>query len=287
MVKMIISDMDGTLLNGAMKISEENSKAIKAAQNKGIEFMVATGRDRGAAAAPLQEAGIDCAMITLNGAQIFDRNGETLSAVEISKEKMRKMLAILDEHDVYYEVFTTDDIYSSSQAARVESFATELSAHMPHLTYKTAIAMASANIAMWDIAYTDDMHKLIEEDKQFLKLFCFHKDGPNVLGPVAKKLEELGDIVVSSSGAHNLEVNHKNAQKGIAVASVAQERHVSLDDIMTIGDNFNDVSMLELAGVSFAMGNASVEVKEYAKYVTDTNLESGVAKAIYQVLDKM
>lgn len=53
---------------------------------------------------------------------------------------------------------------------------------------------------------------------------------------------------------------------------------------MTIGDNFNDVSMLQVAGVSFAMGNAEIEVKDYAKYTTDTNLESGVGKAILRAI---
>ncbi|WP_148786300.1 HAD-IIB family hydrolase, partial [Enterococcus faecium] len=94
----------------------------------------------------------------------------------------------------------------------------------------------------------------------------------------------LGDLAVTSSGQNNIEVNHKNAQKGIAVAHVAHERGISLEEVMTIGDNFNDVSMLQVAGVSFAMGNAEIEVKDYAKYTTDTNLESGVGKAILRAI---
>ena len=91
---------------------------------------------------------------------------------------------------------------------------------------------------------------------------------------------------MTSSGQNNIEVNHKNAQKGIAVAHVAHERGIPLEDVMTIGDNFNDVSMLQTAGVSFAMGNAEIEVKEYAKYITDTNLEAGVGKAILRAISE-
>ncbi len=87
MIKLIASDMDGTLLNANMQISEENIQAIKYAQSHGVEFMVATGRNRKEALPPLQEAGIDCAMITLNGAQVFDKSGTSLFTVPISKEK--------------------------------------------------------------------------------------------------------------------------------------------------------------------------------------------------------
>ena len=86
MIKLIASDMDGTLLNANMQISEENIQAIKYAQSQGVEFMVATGRNRKEALPPLQEAGIDCAMITLNGAQVFDKSGTSLFTVPISKE---------------------------------------------------------------------------------------------------------------------------------------------------------------------------------------------------------
>ncbi|EAC5359969.1 HAD family phosphatase, partial [Listeria monocytogenes] len=65
-----------------------------------------------------------------------------------------------------------------------------------------------------------------------------------------------------------------------------KDRMISLEEVMTIGDNLNDVSMLQLAGVSFAMGNGELEVKEAAKYLTDTNIESGVGKAIVRAIDE-
>lgn len=83
-----------------------------------------------------------------------------------------------------------------------------------------------------------------------------------------------------------MEINHRKGQKGIAVARMAAKRQISLDEVMTIGDNLNDVSMLQTAGVSFAMGNGVVEVKEYAKYITDTNVNAGVGKAIVRAIDE-
>ena len=72
MIELIVSDMDGTLLNEKMKVSETNAKAIKAAIDKGIHFMFATGRGFTEAQPLLQEVGINCSFITLNGAQVYN-----------------------------------------------------------------------------------------------------------------------------------------------------------------------------------------------------------------------
>lgn len=287
MIKLIASDMDGTLLDAHMSISTENTEAIRMANELGIEFMVATGRNAQEARAALDEARIDCAMITLNGAQVFDRSGKSLFTVPIPSPQAMTVMDILDANGIYYEVATNQGLYSESQPKRIESFASSIATHMPHLTYKMAIAMASANLELLHITYVDSIRELLLDDKlEVLKIICFHTEGPRILGPVGKEISNLGELAVTSSGQNNLEVNHKNAQKGIAVAHVAHERGITLDEVMTIGDNFNDVSMLQTAGVSFAMGNAEIEVKDYAKYLTDTNLESGVGKAILRAINE-
>lgn len=279
--------MDGTLLDAHMSISTENTEAIRMANELGIEFMVATGRNAQEARAALDEAGIDCAMITLNGAQVFDRSGKSLFTVPIPSPQAMTVMDILDANGIYYEVATNQGLYSESQPKRIESFASSIATHMPHLTYKMAIAMASANLELLHITYVDSIRELLLDDTlEVLKIICFHTEGPRILGPVGKEISNLGELAVTSSGQNNLEVNHKNAQKGIAVAHVAHERGITLDEVMTIGDNFNDVSMLQTAGVSFAMGNAEIEVKDYAKYLTDTNLESGVGKAILRAINE-
>ncbi|MGG5310408.1 MULTISPECIES: Cof-type HAD-IIB family hydrolase [Enterococcus] len=287
MIKLIASDMDGTLLDAHMSISTENTEAIRMANELGIEFMVATGRNAQEARAALDEAGIDCAMITLNGAQVFDKSGKSLFTVPIPSPQAMTVMDILDANGIYYEVATNQGLYSESQPKRIESFASSIATHMPHLTYKMAIAMASANLELLHITYVDSIRELLLDEKlEVLKIICFHTEGPRILGPVGKEISNLGELAVTSSGQNNLEVNHKNAQKGIAVAQVAHERGIALDEVMTIGDNFNDVSMLQNAGVSFAMGNAEIEVKDYAKYLTDTNLESGVGKAILRAINE-
>lgn len=285
MIKLIASDMDGTLLDSKMAISADNASAIREAARQGVEFMVATGRAYSEAKPPLDDAGIECAMITLNGAQVFDKHGTSIFTAGIEKDTVDQVLDLLDANDIYYEISTNEGIFSERQEKRIENFAAHIAETMPHLTYKVAIAMAAAHLSLLEITYIEDMRELVKrKDIEVLKIIGFSIEGPKVLGPVGLKIEELPDVVITSSAQNNIEVNHKNAQKGIAVASMAKKKGISPDQVMTIGDNFNDVSMLQWAGVSFAMGNAEVEVKDYAKYQTSTNLENGVGEAILRAI---
>lgn len=287
MIKLIASDMDGTLLDADMRISQENIEAIQYAASKGIEFMVATGRNRAEALSPLEEAGIQCAMITLNGAQVFDKEGHSIFTVPIELETVQSVLDVLDEHGAYYEVSTTKGVYSESKEQRIENLASYLAEAMPHLTYKMAIAMTVARLEFLPVHFVPSIRELItQKEVTVLKVLAFHQEGAVSLGPAAKKIDQLKDLVISSSGQNNLEINHRSAQKGIAIGQVALSRGIDLSEVMTIGDNLNDVSMIQAAGVSFAMGNALPEVKEYAKYTTDTHVESGVGKAIRRAIDE-
>lgn len=287
MIKLIASDMDGTLLESKMEVSDSNVAAIREAERLGIEFMVATGRNYQEAKTALDEAGIECAMITLNGAQVFDKTGASLFTVGIPKEKVHQMMDLFEENDIYFEIATSQGIFSDSQPKRIENFATHISETMPHLTHKMAIAMASAHLEVFHIQYVDDLRAIVDRpDLEVLKMICFSMEGPKVLGPMALQVEKLQDLAVTSSAQNNIEINHRDAQKGIAVIKVARERGIPMEQVMTIGDNFNDVSMLDIAGVSFAMGNAEPEVKEHAKYVTATNLENGVGEAIMRAINE-
>lgn len=100
------------------------------------------------------------------------------------------------------------------------------------------------------------------------------------------RLEKSGNLAVSSSARGNIEITHIDAQKGLAVRTIADQLGIDMKDVMAVGDNLNDKSMLEVVGYPIAMENALPELKDIASYVTDTNEQSGVAKAIYHVIEK-
>ncbi|MFW7374086.1 Cof-type HAD-IIB family hydrolase [Vagococcus fluvialis] len=287
MIKMIASDMDGTLLSSHLAISETNKEAVLEAQAQGIEFMVATGRAYSEAKPALDDAGIKCCMITGNGAQIFDENGEAIVTFSIDKKTTKEIMTTLREKNLYFELMTTNGVYAESQPQRVENFATLLANQVPHLTFKMAIAMASTHLNMLPVHYINNYDDLLVDDSvEILKVIAFSDEGPTLLRPIADELEANGPLYVTASFPNNIEINHKDAQKGNAVKLMAEKRGIELEDVMTIGDNFNDVSMLKVAGVSFAMGNAEEDVKKIAKYEADTNMNHGVGKAILRAISE-
>lgn len=281
MIELIVSDMDGTLLNEKMKVSETNAKAIKTAMKKGIHFMVATGRGFTEAQPLLEEVGINCSFITLNGAQVYNEEGSVIQNIGIDKQSVHEIVAEIKKRNLYCEMTTSNGIYSDNKAKRIESVASLLFETNPDTTYKMAVVLAAARLEIMNINYVEDYEQLVHDDSiEVLKIIAFSDDGRKVLGPLTKELEKSGELAITASFVNNIEINNINAQKGIALEAAAKKLNIPLENIMTLGDNFNDVSMLKVAGYSFAMENAEEEVKTYARYITTSNNNDGIAHAI-------
>lgn len=281
MIELIVSDMDGTLLNEKMKVSETNAKAIKTAMKKGIHFMVATGRGFTEAQPLLEEVGINCSFITLNGAQVYNEEGSVIQNIGIDKQSVHEIVAAIKKRNLYCEMTTSNGIYSDNKAKRIESVASLLFETNPDTTYKMAVVLAAARLEIMNINYVEDYEQLVHDDSiEVLKIIAFSDDGRKVLGPLTEELEKSGELAITASFVNNIEINNINAQKGIALEAAAKKLNIPLENIMTLGDNFNDVSMLKVAGYSFAMENAEEEVKTYARYITTSNNNDGIAHAI-------
>lgn len=284
MIKLIASDMDGTLLNDHVEVSDANAQAIKRAQNEGIHFIIATGRDYPGGYPMVEEKGITCPFIGLNGAQYFDEDGKNIYNRGLEKKVVRQLLDIFTEHKVHHELMTSDGIYAKNREERLEILAGFLKDLNPDLSYEEAKENALERVE--DVTFVSDFHDVVEEDKIFiLKMTCHSEQGPEVLAPVREQIEaEIPNIAVTASSRKNLEINHVRAQKGTAVAEYAKKHDIKPDEVMTLGDNINDLSMLKWAKYGTAMSNAVPEAKEAASYETSSNVKNGVAEAISRVL---
>jgi Cof subfamily protein (haloacid dehalogenase superfamily) len=121
------------------------------------------------------------------------------------------------------------------------------------------------------------------ENLEIYKILSFSID-QHKLASVHQELEAEAEIAITSSGDINLEFNHPEAQKGFALKSLAAKMGIEMKDVMTLGDNWNDASMLEMAGRGVAMANAADGIKELCQYTTKSNSEHGVAIAIEEML---
>lgn len=283
-MRLIASDLDGTLLNDIGEISQANAKAIKKALENGIKFVVATGRSYNAANKPLLTAGISCPIICLNGANTYDINGNLLRKVAMDESICQEILSVCHQAKMYVEIFTNHGTFSSGRNQFMEVIINIMKTSNPDATEKEIQQFAEKRFQDEQVQFIQNYEEILSrENINIYKILSFSLQ-EKILSDTYKRLENEPGLAITSSGHMNLEFNHQDAQKGIALDDLAIRMGIQMKDVMALGDNFNDKSMLEQAGRGVAMGNAAEEIKKLCSYTTKTNNDNGVAYAIEEML---
>ena len=287
MIKLIASDMDGTLLNHNHKIPKENVKLINFAKNQGIEFVVATGRAYYEALPALNEENINCDVISFNGGIVYDKNSNIISITPMLPKDLYYTIEILKSFDISYQLYTKNTIYTTSIETDINAYIDLIrsNGYEPDVEHLRAEAQQKL-----DVGYITEVENielyLNEKENPSIKIIAISND-ISKLKNAAKLLSENTSISVTSSGANNIEIMHKNATKGEALKEIAKIYGINLENAVAIGDNLNDQAMLDIVGYSVAMKNGNTILKEQAKYVTEkTNSEGGVADTIFKLIEE-
>lgn len=284
MIKLIVADMDGTLLNSNHKISEENLEAIKKAQEMGVGFAIATGRMYYDVEPFLKKYGIECECIVMNGAEYRDKYGTVLENIDIDKNKALEIFNMIEYNGFSAELYTDKGLYTSNakEKALIQT-AYRVIAFNPQTSFQEAMIIAKEHMHFTDLNYITNIEGFLNSDIRIGKFVAFYENEETAL-KIKKRLEGIKKLAISSTYTKNVEVNSEGAQKGLILSKVTQKMGITKDEVMVIGDGSNDYSMFAEFPISFAMENAIPEIKKIAKYITDTNDDAGVAKAIYKVL---
>lgn len=284
MIKLIASDMDGTLLNKEHDISKENLEAIRKVQAMGIHFAIATGRDIDGVKPILEKHNIKCECILSNGAEYRDINGNIIEAINIEKSLVKQILKILKDNNIMAELYTSDGIYTNNSKEEVyEGSVHMMSCFNTEKSIEEIREQAKEAVKRRNVKYINDMNKFLESSIEIRKIFAFYMN-TEVIEKVKNILENIEELAVSSSFINNIEITNINAQKGPIIEKAAKKMNINKDEVLVLGDSFNDKSMFETFIHTVAMENALPEIKQMARYITDTNDNAGVAKAIYNIL---
>ncbi|SHH28933.1 Cof-type HAD-IIB family hydrolase [Clostridium grantii] len=264
--KLICIDMDGTLLNDDKVISEENKLVLKEAHDKGVHISVCTGRLFTSARNFSEMIGVKTPIIASNGAYIREKDEEKVIYKKIlPKETCRKIYEIMRNFDVY-KFFNTFDIVASE-------------GDFPDWYTYTRFNEGLSEEQKVKLEVYSDFDDFIESQDEMLKFVAVSKDIEE-LNKARKALSVLDDIEIVSSAPLNFEINAKGVSKGDAAEQLAKIYGLDRNEVICIGDSGNDLSMIKYAGLGIAMGNAEDGIKLNADYITDTNNNDGVAKAI-------
>ena len=287
MIKLIASDMDGTLLNHNHKIPKKNVKLINFAKNQGIEFVVATGRAYYDALPALNEENINCDVISFNGGIVYDKNGNIISITPMLPKDLYYTIEILKSFDISYQLYTKNTIYTTSIETDINAYIDLIrsNGYEPDVEHLRAEAQQKLEVGYITEVENIELY-LNEKENPPIKIIAISND-ISKLENAAKLLSENTSISVTSSGANNIEIMHKNATKGTALKEIAKIYGINLENAVAIGDNLNDQAMLDIVGYSVAMKNGNIKLKEQAKYVTEkTNSEGGVADTIFKLIEQ-
>lgn len=268
--KLICIDMDGTLLNTEHNVSDDNIMAIKKASEMGIQIAITTGRIYASAKYYSQIIGIDAPIITANGASIKSSGlGDVIYNNPISSDILIGFANILNKHNLKANFTTGDTIFTSYEIPETHSY---------KIMNKTVCDDLKVTFLTFD-NIEDGIRKF---EGEVLKCFVSEDVKLETLQNARNEITEIfGDSLhIVSSGPNNFEIMQKDSSKGNAAKKLADMLGINQSQVMCIGDSENDLSMIKYAGLGVAMGNAMDLLKSEANYITDTNDNSGVAKAI-------
>ena len=267
-IKMIGLDLDGTLLNEKKEVTPYTAEILKKSIDRGVTVLVATGRPiTGVPKYLLDFPGMRY-VLTANGGRIIDIREKKILYEELVPFDMAvKILKVFEKYDSFREIYFDGLGYvQKEQLERIQDYYRT----GPMINYITATRRGVDDI--WEKMHEMQGHGL---DKVH---GVFADEGERL--QALKELMEIGDLEVTNALGNNLEVNAPGVNKGRGLIRLGKMLGISREEIMAFGDGTNDLKMITEVGFGVAMANGFEEVKAAADYVTCSNEEDGVAKAI-------
>jgi len=258
--KAVFSDIDGTLLNSQHQITPKTEEAIKNILKQGIPFIPVSARPPYAITPYTEQLGAQHGMICYSGALILDKNLTALYSVILAPQDLQKLNALLADFAHL----------SISYYAGLDWFCNDVNNNW--IKQESEITGLSTKFLQGNLT---DVHKI---------LVMGSAEEIQRVEPVLK--QALPHLSIQRSKDEYLEITNSAATKAKAIQFMAQHLGISAEQVIAFGDNFNDLDMLQYAGLSVAMGNAPDAIKQVAKEVTATNNEDSIALVLNRVFGK-
>lgn len=259
-IRLVAMDLDDTLLRDDWTISPRVVTAIQKAQAQGVKVTIATGRMPISTRPYALQLGLDVPVITYHGAmiqQVISR--EILFRRVIPSALAMKIIQDVLNRKIYAQIYLKDRVFTSNLNELSEEY---------------------ARISSVTIEEADLVNTIFQEAEGVEKILLMADEAElDQLAPILG--QGYGKQVhLTKSKPYFLEMTDSSVNKGVALAALAERLRIPREEVMAIGDSFNDLEMIKYAGVGVAMGNARREIQDQADIVTATNQEDGVAEAI-------
>jgi len=256
--KLVALDLDGTLLSEDKVIADSTAELIKEASNNGVKFTIATGRMSAGAIRYAEQLEIDVPIITYNGAIIRTlESGFVYRERKVPSSGAINAINVLEHEPVLRFIFVGEDVYTDTPHEWTDSYAELLGVEMN---------------------FVDDVRGIVVEDPTMLVFMVPVLKAVELTKMLKSSLDS--QVRITNSTDWFLDILHPEASKGLALKHLADNLGIAREEIIAIGDNSNDLEMIEYAGLGVAVANASDDLKAVADYVSDSPISEGVEEVL-------
>lgn len=267
--KLVCIDVDGTLLNHKNKITKRTKTILLKAHELGVHIVISTGRMYTDAAYYSDLIGVRSAVIAANGAFIKEKDKtEVIYKATLGQELSLKLVALFRKYNITPYFCTPEKFYYGNIMFKFFYLLTRI------------IGVRRNGLVTEYVFSWEQWRKVLNAEKEnIVKSEIIYRNAA-LIDDLRNEIRKISELTIVDSSKYNLEITRSDVSKGKAVEILAKLYQIKREDIISIGDSENDLSMIEYAGLGIAMANSSELVKEKADYTTDSNDCEGVANAI-------
>jgi len=257
MIKLIATDIDGTLLNYDRTVPERLMSCLELLENHGVKVVPVTGRMYKAAIKIYEQLDFKDALVSYQGGQINDSDGKIIYQKVLDANQIKRGINWAWENNVHLQIYTNDNLFAEKDNDFIKRYSYEQNVPYNIVDFGDSRAEYASKMLAVDYDNPDRVTAWVDE---LTKLFpeCF----------------------IVKSTPNFCEISHKNANKYDSVKFLQEYYGFKDDEVLTIGDQNNDIALLQAGGVRVAMGNATDELKAIATYITDDVKDNGWANAV-------
>ena len=267
-IKLIVVDLDGTLLNDEHQVSDRNVDALKRAIAQGVKVMIATGKTFLSAKSIIEKLGLTTPGIFVQGLTVYQPDGTLTWQKTLPTDVCRRVITFAEERGFTIVAYSGTRLLCREISDGIERLSEKY--HEPELE----VVGPLQNILF---------------DTQINKMILVKQNSPKKVTALRWQLERQLDgegRLVQAMISDMLEVLPPNVSKGGTLPMVLKKLDIAPEHVLAIGDGENDIEMIKLAGVGVAMGNADEKLKAVADHVVSTNQADGVAEAVERFVIK-
>lgn len=259
-IKLVALDVDGTLVGKDLTISPRARAAVRAARERGVRFIIVTGRMYRASAPYAAELGLDgLPLVAYNGAMVREfPSGRPIAHEPVPLEVCRTLAEYCEDRGLHVQAYVNDELFVPDLGPETQHY----------VSIARVNATSVGKLSRW---LTEPSTKMLIIDEPRRIAGEIQAEVETLLGRTAR---------AAPSSPEFLEIVSKPVSKGAALAAVADSMGLRRDEVMAIGDGMNDMAMLAWAGTSFAVGHAPEALRKVATHVTSSGPSDAVAEAL-------